>query len=248
MRREESDSNGQLYSSPDTSEQDCEGEGDGGAGGVETVCQLAIARLPGGKLRVCGRCQRPHCEPHEHSTCVKGEEGGRSRGLVTRFSEGYGTEEVLTEPECVQAVPQGESDADADIEDTDNRLQEAESLQRISSKRRRRQRITKQDTTESEDDGGRSHRVHRWNLRLSPHRTHSRTIEEESVSQVRPLVLGRPCSGGSVCPQPGPGASVGGKGAVMWPSSLLPWPLALSLLLLPLSILLLMALLPLVST
>ncbi|XP_037118689.1 uncharacterized protein si:ch211-63p21.1 isoform X2 [Syngnathus acus] len=33
---------------------------------------------------------------------------------MTRYSEGYGTEE-----ECVLSDPQGESDADADIEDAD---------------------------------------------------------------------------------------------------------------------------------
>lgn len=108
--------------------------------------------------------------------------------------------------ECVLSDPQGESDADADIEDTDCRsptrsyshsvlrcallyltlclwlnlfrLQEPGSLQRISSRRRKRPRVARQDTTESEDDGGRSHRSHRWNLRLSPDRAHSRTILE----------------------------------------------------------------------
>ncbi|XP_041925305.1 uncharacterized protein si:ch211-63p21.1 isoform X2 [Alosa alosa] len=69
------------------------------------------------------------------------------------------------------------------------RLQVAGSLQRVSSRKRKRQRITRQDTTESEDDGGQTQRTHRWNLRLSPHRTHNKTILEESVSQVRPLVL-----------------------------------------------------------
>ncbi|XP_064198212.1 uncharacterized protein si:ch211-63p21.1 isoform X3 [Anguilla rostrata] len=97
------------------------------------------------------------------------------------------------EEECLLSDPQGDSDADADIEDTDNRLQGGSPLQRMSSRRRRRQRLARPDTTESEDDGGRSHRTHRWSLRLSPHRTHNRTILEESVSQVRPLVLCRPC-------------------------------------------------------
>ncbi|XP_077400459.1 uncharacterized protein LOC144035034 isoform X2 [Vanacampus margaritifer] len=106
---------------------------------------------------------------------------------MTRYSEGYGTEE-----ECVLSDPQGESDADADIEDADCRLQEPGSLQRISSRRRKRQRLARQDTTESEDDGGLTHGSHRWNLRLSPDRTHSRTILEESISQVRPLIISRP--------------------------------------------------------
>ncbi|XP_060772901.1 uncharacterized protein si:ch211-63p21.1 isoform X3 [Neoarius graeffei] len=129
---------------------------------------------------------------------------------MARYSEGYGTEE-----ECVQSDPQRESDADADVEDADtssaagnqpyptltsaahgispldlwSRLQVVGSLQRISSRKRRRQRVTRQDTTESEDDGGQSHRNHRWSLRLSPHRSPNRTILEESISQVRPLVI-----------------------------------------------------------
>lgn len=67
------------------------------------------------------------------------------------------------------------------------RLQIVGSLQRISSRKRKRQRITRQDTTESEDDGGRSHRTHRWSLRLSPHRTHNRTILE--VHDIKQLYL-----------------------------------------------------------
>ncbi|KAM8897425.1 uncharacterized protein AB9W97_008828 isoform 2-T2 [Spinachia spinachia] len=94
--------------------------------------------------------------------------------------------------ECVVSDPQGGSDADADIEDTDCRLQEPGPLQRISSRRRKRPRVARQDTTESEDDGGRSCRTQRWPLRLSPARARSRTIPEESVSQVRPLVILRP--------------------------------------------------------
>ncbi|XP_046699475.1 uncharacterized protein si:ch211-63p21.1 isoform X2 [Silurus meridionalis] len=103
---------------------------------------------------------------------------------MARYSEGYGTEE-----ECGQSDPQRESDADADVEDADTRQQIVGSLQRISSRKRRRQRVTRQDTTESEDDGGQSRQNHRWSLRLSPHRSPSRTILEESVSQVRPLVI-----------------------------------------------------------
>ncbi|TSY83970.1 Kelch-like protein 33 [Bagarius yarrelli] len=115
---------------------------------------------------------------------LKCNECGKNRAIMARYSEGYGTEE-----ECVQSDPQRESDADADIEDADTRLHVVGSLQRISSKKRKRQRVTRQDTTESEDDGGQSHRNHRWSLRLSPHRSPSRTILEESVSQVRPLVI-----------------------------------------------------------
>ncbi|XP_057711386.1 uncharacterized protein si:ch211-63p21.1 [Corythoichthys intestinalis] len=123
--------------------------------------------------------------PFACSTCVR-EAGKLGSIIMTRNSEGYGTEE-----ECVLSDPQGESDADADIEDADCRLQEPGSLQRISSRRRKRQRLARQDTTESEDDGGLSHASHRWNLRLSPDRTHSRTILEESISQVRPLIISR---------------------------------------------------------
>lgn len=124
--------------------------------------------------------------------------------------------------------PQGESDADADIEDTDCRLQEPGSLQRISSRRRKRPRVARQDTTESEDDGGRSHRSHRWNLRLSPDRAHSRTILEESISQVRPLVICRP----NVERQRSPAEASRGSRRLLslWPSSLsLPVVLLLSL-------------------
>ncbi|XP_063756286.1 uncharacterized protein si:ch211-63p21.1 isoform X2 [Eleginops maclovinus] len=155
------------------------------------------------------------------------EHCGKNRVMITRYSEGYGTEE-----DCVLSDPQGESDADADIEDTDCRLQEPGSLQRISSRRRKRPRVARQDTTESEDDGGRSHRTHRWNLRLSPDRAHSRTILEESISQVRPLVICRP----NVERPQSPGELPGGTKRLMslWPTSL-SLPLVL-LLLLPLSL------------
>lgn len=63
------------------------------------------------------------------------------------------------------------------------RLQEPGSLQRISSRRRKRPRVSRQDTTESEDDGGRSHRSHRWNLRLGPDRAQSRTILEVQLQK-----------------------------------------------------------------
>ncbi|KAM3591224.1 uncharacterized protein V6R79_024842 [Siganus canaliculatus] len=188
------------------------------------------------------------------------EHCGKNRVMITRYSEGYGTEE-----ECVLSDPQGESDADADIEDTDCRfdvhehahawltlawklvlmrlpvfsfcrlrLQEPGSLQRISSRRRKRPRVARQDTTESEDDGGRSHRSHRWNLRLSPDRAKSRTILEESISQVRPLVICRP----NVDQQKSPVQESRGSGRLMslWPSSpslplilLISLPLSLSL-------------------
>ncbi|XP_047426928.1 uncharacterized protein si:ch211-63p21.1 isoform X2 [Mugil cephalus] len=154
------------------------------------------------------------------------EHCGKNRVMITRYSEGYGTEE-----EGVLSDPQGESDADADIEDTDCRLQEPGSLQRISSRRRRRPRVARQDTTESEDDGGRSHRTHRWNLRLSPDRAHSRTILEESISQVRPLVICQPNVESQKSPNELPRGS---KLTSLWPASLsLP---LIVLLLLPLSL------------
>ncbi|XP_067255878.1 uncharacterized protein si:ch211-63p21.1 isoform X2 [Chanodichthys erythropterus] len=162
MRRKDSDSNG-LFS--DNSDNDCE---DMGACGQSTG--------------VCLCENTTFCDQHpQEDSSVKCVQCGKNRPMITRYSEGYGTE----------SHPQGDSDADADIEDTDNRLQIVGSLQRISSRKRKRQRITRQDTTESEDDGGRSRRTHRWSLRLSPHRTHNRTILEESVSQVRPLVICR---------------------------------------------------------
>ncbi|XP_029382595.1 uncharacterized protein LOC115059125 isoform X2 [Echeneis naucrates] len=208
MLRRESDSHG-LFSSRETSDNDCEV----GASCVEVdvACQCEAgprtlyseAHTPTPDTLLCEHC-------------------GKNRVTMTRYSEGYGTEE-----ECVLSDPQGESDADADIEDTDCRLQEPGSLQRISSRRRKRPRVARQDTTESEDDGGRSHRSHRWNLRLSPDRGHSRTILEESVSQVRPLIICRPNAERRESPDELPRSS---KLMSLWPSSLsLPLILLLSL-------------------
>ncbi|XP_038831430.1 uncharacterized protein si:ch211-63p21.1 isoform X3 [Salvelinus namaycush] len=148
-------------------------------------------------------------------------------GPCTLYSEAH----TQTPEECALSDPQGDSDADADIEDTDCRLQEPGSLQRISSRRRKRPRIARQDTTESEDDGGRSHRSHRWNLRLSPHRAHNRTLLEESVSQVRPLVICRPSVRGDGQGPPVEGPRTGPKWLwFLWPSSLsLPVVLLLSI-------------------
>ncbi|XP_023202263.1 uncharacterized protein LOC102230063 isoform X2 [Xiphophorus maculatus] len=148
-------------------------------------------------------------------------------GPRTLYSEAH----APTLEECALSDPQGESDADADIEDTDCRIQEHSSLQRISSRRRKRPRVARQDTTESEDDGGRSHKSHRWNLRLSPDRAHSRTILEESVSQVRPLIITGPNVEKQKSPSDG---SRGSKLTSLWPSSL-PLPVKL-LLLLPVSL------------
>ncbi|XP_023695312.1 uncharacterized protein [Paramormyrops kingsleyae] len=204
MRREDSDSNS-FFSSGENSDHEYEEEQ--GARRPEMVSGCRCGRDKGRCMHCCKRRTKPDA--------MKGEFCETQWGLITRYSEGYGTEE-----ECGQSDPQGESDADADIEDTDSRLPETGPLQRISSRRRRRQRVPRQDTTESEDDGGRSHRVHRWNLRLSPHRTHGRTILEESVSQVRPLVLCRPCVG------------QGQPDTTRWPKSgmwsLCRWPLLLS--------------------
>lgn len=212
MPRRHSDTH-DLYSSGETSDNGCEQMG--------ASCAERVG--------VC-LCESSPCTLHPEADTQTGldtltcQHCGKNRVVITRYSEGYGTEE-----ECVLSDAQGESDADADIEDTDSRLQEPGSLQRISSRRRRRPRIARQDTTESEDDGGRSHRSHRWNLRLSPHRAHNRTILEESVSQVRPLVICRPSTG--------EGQKAAGETSrspwwltSLWPSSLsLPLVLLLSL-------------------
>ncbi|XP_042256342.1 uncharacterized protein si:ch211-63p21.1 isoform X1 [Thunnus albacares] len=213
MLRRESDSHG-LFSSGETSDNDCEMEAS--CGEVDVVCLCEAGP--------CTLYSEAHTPTPDTLLC---EHCGKNRVMITRYSEGYGTEE-----DCVLSDPQGESDADADIEDTDCRLQEPGSLQRISSRRRKRPRVARQDTTESEDDGGRSHRSHRWNLRLSPDRAHSRTILEESISQVRPLVICRP----NVERQRNPVELSRGSKCLMslWPSSL-SLPLIL-LLLLPLSL------------
>ncbi|KAM8897424.1 uncharacterized protein AB9W97_008828 isoform 1-T1 [Spinachia spinachia] len=152
-------------------------DGGGEASGEEAACACQA-----GPCSLYSEAHAPWME-----AALLCERCGGSSAVVTRYSEGYGTEE-----ECVVSDPQGGSDADADIEDTDCRLQEPGPLQRISSRRRKRPRVARQDTTESEDDGGRSCRTQRWPLRLSPARARSRTIPEESVSQVRPLVILRP--------------------------------------------------------
>uniref|UniRef100_UPI00398F4D16 polycomb group protein Pc isoform X1 n=1 Tax=Pristiophorus japonicus TaxID=55135 RepID=UPI00398F4D16 len=116
---------------------------------------------------------------------------GLTNGIGTSHSEGYGTEEQNTDPEVEPYGLPDESDGDADVEDAEGRLKEAETHHRCCSKRRRRPKVVKQDTTESEDDSARHReRPHRWNLRLSPQKE-TRAIAEESMSQIRPLVLGR---------------------------------------------------------
>ncbi|KAM4536840.1 uncharacterized protein PAE49_021281 isoform 1-T2 [Odontesthes bonariensis] len=200
-----------LFTSGETSDNDC--EMGASCEEVDIVCLCEAGP--------CTLYSETHTPTLDTPLC---EHCGRNRVMITRYSEGYGTEE-----ECVLSDPQGESDADADIEDTDCRLQEPGSLQRISSRRRKRPRVARQDTTESEDDGGRSHRSHRWNLRLSPDRGHSRTILEESVSQVRPLVICRPNAERNPAELPR-----GFKLMSLWPSSL-SLPVTL-LLLLPLSL------------
>ncbi|XP_038631945.1 chromobox protein homolog 8-like isoform X2 [Scyliorhinus canicula] len=134
-------------------------------------------------------------------------------------SEGYGTEELNTDPEVELDELPGGSDGDADVEDAEGRLRESEILHRTSSKRRRRPKLVKQDTTESEDDSGRhSERPHRWNLRLSPQKE-SRPSAEESVSQIRPLVLGRVCTRGealSCGEEEGPGLARWTQTLALW--------------------------------
>lgn len=209
MLRRESDSHG-LFSSGETSDNDCEMGASCGEADVVCLCEAGP----------CTLYSEAHTPTPDTLLC---EHCGKNRVMITRYSEGYGTEE-----ECVLSDPQGESDADADIEDTDCRLQEPGSLQRISSRRRKRPRVARQDTTESEDDGGRSHRSHRWNLRLSPDRAHSRTILEESISQVRPLVICRQSAGKQKSPTELPQDS--GRLMSLWPPSLsLPLILLLSL-------------------
>ncbi|GAA6222718.1 uncharacterized protein si:ch211-63p21.1 isoform X1 [Lates japonicus] len=212
MLRRESDSHG-LFSSGETSDNDC--EMGASCGEVDVVCLCEAGP--------CTLYSEAHTPTPDTLLC---EHCGKNRVMMTRYSEGYGTEE-----ECVLSDPQGESDADADIEDTDCRLQEPGSLQRISSRRRKRPRVARQDTTESEDDGGRSHRSHRWNLRLSPDRAHSRTILEESISQVRPLII---CQPNVERQKSAVKLPRGSKLMSLWPSSL-SLPLIL-LLLLPLSL------------
>ncbi|XP_074555472.1 uncharacterized protein LOC141811348 [Halichoeres trimaculatus] len=215
MLRRESDSHG-LFSSGETSDNDC--EMGASCGEVDVVCLCEAGP--------CTLYSEAHTPTPDTLRC---EHCGKNRVMITRYSEGYGTEE-----ECVLSDPQGDSDADADIEDTDCRLQEPGSLQRISSRRRKRPRVARQDTTESEDDGGRSHRSHRWNLRLSPDRAHSRTILEESISQVRPLVICRQSAEKQKSPTDLPQDS--GPFLSLWPPSpslplilLLSLPLSLSL-------------------
>ncbi|KAM4714352.1 uncharacterized protein FYW61_019370 isoform 1-T1 [Anableps anableps] len=212
MLRRESDTHS-LLTSGETSDNDC--EMGASCEEVDIVCLCEAGP--------CTLYSEAHAPTLGTQLC---EHCGKNRVMLTRYSEGYGTEE-----ECALSDPQGESDADADIEDTDCRIQEHSSLQRISSRRRKRPRVARQDTTESEDDGGRSHKSHRWNLRLSPDRAHSRTILEESVSQVRPLII----SGPNVEKQKSPAdLPRGSKLMSLWPSSLsLPVKL---LLLLPVSL------------
>ncbi|XP_061922968.1 uncharacterized protein si:ch211-63p21.1 [Entelurus aequoreus] len=161
-----------LFSSGETSDNDCEVGPSRRGPDVACPCQATPCPL-------YSETPTPSSEAVPRESCER-----NPVVVMTRYSEGYGTEE-----DCVLSDPQGESDADADIEDTDCRLQEPGSLQRISSRRRKRQRMARQDTTESEDDGGRSHGSHRWTMRLSPDKSQSRTILEESISQVRPLVI-----------------------------------------------------------
>ncbi|XP_034470940.1 uncharacterized protein si:ch211-63p21.1 isoform X1 [Hippoglossus hippoglossus] len=221
MLQRESDPHG-LFSSGETFDNDCEM----GASCVDVVCLCEAGP--------CTLYSEAHTPTPDTLLC---EHCGKNRVMITRYSEGYGTEE-----ECLLSDPQGESDADADIEDTDCRLQEPGSLQRISSRRRKRPRVARQDTTESEDDGGRSHRSHRWTVRLSPDRAQSRTILEESISQVRPLIICRP---NVEMQRSRVDLPRGSKPTSLWPSSLslpvlllLSLPLSLSLLIVIVSFLL----------
>ncbi|KAL0970094.1 hypothetical protein UPYG_G00237070 [Umbra pygmaea] len=218
QHQSESESHSLLFSSGENSDNDYEMGVSCGEDGVVCLCATGPCPLYSEAQTQTPTPDTPRCEH-----C------GKNRVMITRYSEGYGTEE-----ECVLSDPQGDSDADADIEDTDCRLHEQGSLQRISSRRRKRPRVARQDTTESEDDSGRSHRSPRWNLRLSPQRAHNRTIVEESVSQVRPLVICPSSPGDSQEPPVEGPRSVPEWLLSLWPSSLsLPFVLLLSL---PLSV------------
>ncbi|XP_024144494.1 uncharacterized protein si:ch211-63p21.1 isoform X2 [Oryzias melastigma] len=196
MLRGESGSHG-----PCTSAQTSDHDDEVGASCEEAVC-----------LCQAGPCTLHSEAPTPTPDTLLCRHCGKNRVMVTRYSEGYGTEE-----DGVLSEPQRDSDADADIEDTDCRLQKPGTLQRISSRRRKRPQVARQDTTESEDDGGRSHKSHRWNLRLSPDRSHSRTILEESVSQVRPLVISQPNADGQKSREEDTGSS---KLKRLWSSAL----------------------------
>ncbi|XP_028649392.1 uncharacterized protein si:ch211-63p21.1 [Erpetoichthys calabaricus] len=202
MKREESDTNNtSINSSPSVSEQEFEVEGTVLDGEMECMVLQDRRELEEEVWKPelnQNHCQdvvkdylQMHYSPDFEFWMKTTADGMGTIGLGASCSEGYGTEELLTEPETTHTCLPGESDADADVEDAESRLQETQPLQRVSSKRRRRPRIVKQDTTESEDDGGRNQRTHRWNLRLSPHHGPNKPIIEESISQMRPLVLGK---------------------------------------------------------
>ncbi|XP_059807569.1 uncharacterized protein si:ch211-63p21.1 isoform X2 [Hypanus sabinus] len=113
----------------------------------------------------------------------------RARKQGPPAMEVAGTREPTTDPEWDPRDRLSGSDGDADVEDADGRLRASELPHRCSSRRRRRPRLVQQDTTESEDDSTRNrHGQHHCNVPLSPQHT-SQAITEESVSQIRPLVL-----------------------------------------------------------
>ncbi|XP_043914640.1 uncharacterized protein LOC122790982 isoform X2 [Protopterus annectens] len=71
---------------------------------------------------------------------------------------------------------------------TRSRLKNTETLQRTCLKRKRKHKLIKQDTTESEEDVGQRTAPRRWNLHLSPCKA-IQNVKEESISQMRPLLL-----------------------------------------------------------
>ncbi|XP_078735834.1 uncharacterized protein LOC144949695 isoform X1 [Lampetra fluviatilis] len=105
--------------------------------------------------------------------------------------DGGVTQDEMAQEDRAQAVPAQDSDIDADVEDESSRLLDASGLQRTSSRRRRRMKPVRQDTTESEDDASAVVKRPRWSLRLSPHRE-GRLSAEESTSRVRPLCVAHP--------------------------------------------------------
>ncbi|XP_069796893.1 uncharacterized protein [Narcine bancroftii] len=104
-----------------------------------------------------------------------------------------GIEDLTTEPEGEHPDRRlSGSDGDADVEDAvSQRRRGVDTAHRSCCRRRRRPKVVKQDTTESEDDLSCSQtKPFHWDLQLNP-QSEPRTLSEESISQIRPLVLSR---------------------------------------------------------
>nr|XP_005988746.1 PREDICTED: M-phase phosphoprotein 8-like isoform X2 [Latimeria chalumnae] len=103
----------------------------------------------------------------------------------------WGAMELLTETELSKLMYFRNSDDDADVEDADSRLRECNTSQKNYSKRRRKVKLMKQETTESEEDVGYNTRSHRWNLQNTLYKESESTISD-SASLLRPLLLSTP--------------------------------------------------------